>query len=469
MAPEVFISYAHLDDKVWTEKFHELLQQELNQRVGRAVSVWRDPRLPVGADWHKDMLAAARTAKAFVPLVSPGWLASTACLQELEAAAGSNLFCVRLLDAELPDKLKGRLYQEMFELGKDQVPHNFKPSSAPFGKSVARVAHGIAELLRTPASDIDAQVSAIRLRVAPEIRRLCGTMRILDMQQAIDSASIYTAVKIQAKPSRLRAAQEILGEDGQDVDRFGLQGITERLDAMEAVGRHPRLMILGKPGAGKTTFLKRLGYLCAMGEFRPDLAPAFLELRGLKGRTLQQWLTEQWGDAPESILQAGRALLLLDGLDEVPAGEFNRLKRELDRLAKAGTGNRLLDEVPAGEFSILKRELDRLAEPATGNLLFVTSRIAAREYQLPGGKEVEVADFDREQMEEFARHWFTARERPELEEPFLRTVTGNTQIRELAQSPLLLTLMCLLHEEGFDLQGGRAELYGEATDLLLRK
>ena len=38
-------------------------------------------------------------------------------------------------------------------------------------------------------------------------------------------------------------------------------------------------MILGKPGAGKTTFLKHLAIQCVEGIFKPELVPLFITLK----------------------------------------------------------------------------------------------------------------------------------------------------------------------------------------------
>jgi predicted NACHT family NTPase len=38
-------------------------------------------------------------------------------------------------------------------------------------------------------------------------------------------------------------------------------------------------MILGKPGAGKTTFMKRLATLCNQGTFQAHRVPVFVTLK----------------------------------------------------------------------------------------------------------------------------------------------------------------------------------------------
>lgn len=99
-----------------------------------------------------------------------------------------------------------------------------------------------------------------KLRIGIEER--CGTMRVLDMTHPIGLGDIYTNVNILEKITgsrRLNITQLMKGLDLENFDRFGLSKITEnRVPGKEAVERYSKLMILGKPGAGKTTFLTGL-------------------------------------------------------------------------------------------------------------------------------------------------------------------------------------------------------------------
>ncbi len=217
--------------------------------------------------------------------------------------------------------------------------------------------------------------------------------------------------------------------------------VETRLDAEEVAHNHRRLLILGKPGAGKTTFLKRLALRCIVGRFRSDLAPAYVELRSIGGATIIDYVREQWAVDPWPLVESGRALLLLDALDEVSDSRFSGLRIEIDNIAAR----------------------------AGASLILITSRIAAREYVFPQFTDVEVADFGADDVAAFTQLWFSARGMQEKAEQFLTRLHENPPMRELAQSPLLLTMMCLLFEGRPDFDGNRAELYEEAVGVLLKK
>jgi len=94
--------------------------------------------------------------------------------------------------------------------------------------------------------------------------------------------NIYTDINILEKiTGRRRLGNELLQETNfEDFQRFGLSRITEKpVPGLEAIKKYPKLMILGKPGSGKTTFLKYLAIQCIAGEFPTHLVPIFVTLK----------------------------------------------------------------------------------------------------------------------------------------------------------------------------------------------
>ena len=229
--------------------------------------------------------------------------------------------------------------------------------------------------------NIDALVEAIRQKVHADIRHRCGTMRVLDMEQPIDIGDIYTRVNILEKLSGARrlGLDELLQDcDLENFDRFLLGQVRqERVPGLEAVERYAKLLILGKPGSGKTTFMKRLATLCNEGQFQPHRVPLFVTLKEFseaKGQPgLQTFIAKQWracsvkdAQSLTAVLEQGRTLVLLDGLDEVQEADHDRILREIEN------------------FTYQYRDCQ----------FVMTCRIAAREYTFEQFTEVEVADFN---------------------------------------------------------------------------
>ncbi|MEO1209330.1 MAG: NACHT domain-containing NTPase [Cyanobacteria bacterium J06638_20] len=315
----------------------------------------------------------------------------------------------------------------------------------------------------TGSVDLDALVQEMRDRIRPFIQERCGTMRVLDMAQPIGLGEIYTHVNILEKITARRGLKldELAAQMSSDeFDRFSLGEIREeQIPGLEAVERHSKLMILGKPGAGKTTFLKHLAMQCIGGEFQGDRIPLFVTLKEFAETHGQpdlltyleslvvpfgKFQNSASGNAPKSLptlLSEGQALILLDGLDEV---------READ-------ASRVLHQVK------------HFSERHPHNALVMTCRIAARDYTFESFTEVEVADFNDRQIAEVSESWFRCRQDEVKAERLLTALKENPPIRDLASSPLLLTLLCLVFEDSGEFPANRAELYENGVDVLLKK
>jgi predicted NACHT family NTPase len=301
--------------------------------------------------------------------------------------------------------------------------------------------------------NLDVLVRQVRDKVSASIRRNCGTMLVPDREQSITIDSIYTSVNILGEISRNRWHNtDELREEYRDKN-FGTVK-REPITALEAVERHDKLMILGKPGAGKTTFLKWLAVQCNEGKFHQNRVPFFITLKKFaetEGKpNLLVFIAKQLNNeyaidkadvVAAKILRAGRAIFLLDGLDEVQAQDRDRV---LNIIQDAS-----------------------VSEIFSHNQFVMTCRIAAEEYAFDQFAEVEVADFNDEQIAHFVEKWFPP-EDPIKAIEFIQQLKANRRLQELATNPLLLTLLCLSFESTNRFPDNRSKLYQEGSRLLLK-
>lgn len=306
---------------------------------------------------------------------------------------------------------------------------------------------------------IDALVQEIRALIKPTIKQKCGTMRVLDMAQPIEltgERGIYTNVNILEKLNRSRriGISELSQNcNPEDFNRFGLSKVTEkRVPGLEAVQRHSKLMVLGKPGAGKTTFLKYLAMHCIEGDFLTNQVPFFITLKEFAEKPKQPDLLEYMAqqllpynvkdakDKIDKLLIRGRGLILLDGLDEVREEDTKRILNQILEIS---------DQFYTNQF-------------------LITCRIAAKEYTFERFTEVEMADFDKRQIKTFSQNWFRLSD-PVKADSFIKRLEESEPIYELGTNPLLLTLLCLVFGENNDFPANRSELYKEGVDILLKK
>ncbi len=96
---DIFISYTHKDNLSltdeelgWVDRFHRAIQVRLTQLLGRESAVFYDSAVMSGSDRLTPKIESeVRDAKILVSIVSPGYLRSTWCNQELELFARTSV------------------------------------------------------------------------------------------------------------------------------------------------------------------------------------------------------------------------------------------------------------------------------------------------------------------------------------------------------------------------------------------
>jgi len=428
---DIFISNAWLDGKpdLWVDAIQSALQSKLQEVGGKQPRLWRDQQQMTGGHLiQKAMLQGVADSALFLIVLSPAWLASKACKEEFakfqerlvadsEATAIPLLIVSKIPGGTIPPLLNDCLRIMFHRQGKTGVASEFRPSTQSFRNRIGELASAannrLLELIpsKDAKPDIAHLVQSIRAATKSQITETCGTMKVLTMEKPIDWANVYTDVTIVERPHHLRnlSESELLAK----VDHKGrIGGLTtkERKGGLQAVEENPHLLLLGKPGAGKTTFLKRIAFQSAEGHFLPGLVPWFVYLPDYGAAMLappagavllQDFVTAEIKKcAPHAdiatLLHEGRLLLLLDSLDEVQHRPKD-VKQQIDAFVTAFPKCRVL----------------------------VTCRIAASEYLFTKFRDVEIADFTPEQIFAFSNSWFPARGRALRAQPFRARLEEN--------------------------------------------
>jgi predicted NACHT family NTPase len=307
-----------------------------------------------------------------------------------------------------------------------------------------------------PTQNEDDWVKEVRSRCCEKILCQHGTIRLLnDAEIGVDQLYVDVWLLDRSPRTFQVSGSTMLKSFDLRNDRLGLGDRIKRNEGMKVAIDNARLLILGKPGAGKTTFLKHLAVDCSKGEFQPNLIPVLIELRKIRSTewNLLDALSEELGvdnQRTQTLLEQGRLLILMDGLDEVPTNSFRRdVQEQLRSLTQ---------------------------EPKhSGNRFILTCRTQIIEVVSQGFASVEVGEFkDEQQVETFVRNWFRASGQPEASieqqwQAFAGAIKHSVALKELTVTPVLLSLMCWVFQDSGELLSSAASLYRKGIRLLLEK
>jgi len=285
-----------------------------------------------------------------------------------------------------------------------------------------------------------------------------GSLKLLGMQQAVPLESVYTAVRFLDELSirQFESLQALEQAYRQTQTRRFQHRRSGNQNGITVANENQYLMVLGGPGAGKTTFLQKIGLEALKAEkggFKHRCIPVFLELKQFKVDEidLRKLIAQEFqcfGFPPSEefvtkALEQGKLLILLDGLDEVP-------KKYL---------NAAIDSV---QDFVSRYEKNR----------FIAScRTAAYRSSFQRFTDIELADFDDGQIKQFIQNWFQSeqdRQSGTAEKCWeILNQPGNAAAKELTYTPLLLTFLCLIYNRSQSFPNNRSTLYCKALNILL--
>lgn len=238
----------------------------------------------------------------------------------------------------------------------------------------------------------------------------------------------------------------------------------------EALESNLHISIVGAPGCGKSTLLNRtaLAYATDDRDFirsanllEAELLPVLLRCRnvptsGASALQAVRGLVEQFGKTGTgqqfeavviSALREGKALILVDGLDEITS--------TATRIAFVRSVRNLVATYPANRLIVTSREPG--FRPVAG---------ALAEY----GARFRVSDMDNKSIRMLVERWndlIPRRTTNRLNRDLASQIIQNSRIRLLASTPLLLTTLLLVERWVGDLPRRRTVLYDKAIEVLL--
>lgn len=289
-------------------------------------------------------------------------------------------------------------------------------------------------------------------RYAEKMIERYNYVKVMGMHEPVPLKSLFVQVNILEKiSSRLGLSPEALASF-YERDKRRLKNKQKSIDGTAAINKLQRFIVLGKPGAGKTTYLKylTLAMLDKNSAIKDKRFPIFITLKewadskqplmDFMVKELDICGVEEGDDFVARLLKKGKCLILFDGLDEVSQ--------------------------EANQDDIIQQIIE-FSEKYSDNKFVISCRVAAYNHWFQKFTDVEIADFNDQQIENFIQNWF--RKEPQVAKACWGELKQQQSLKELAQTPLLLTLLCINYDDNDRFPENRADLYEEAIDALLKK
>jgi predicted NACHT family NTPase len=295
------------------------------------------------------------------------------------------------------------------------------------------------------------------------LRNQHGFIRILGMSTPMAVDQLYIPVRISKELSGrkyldkqyidfINKQQKFPSAISQELTRIFQ---SEKQDAIKVIEDGQYFILVGGPGSGKTTLMRYLTLMYS-GRIEPKhskklaLFPVLITLRDNidKNKSLINLMVEQLklAELPEPklflerLLERGKCILLLDGLDEIPSERQRTIADKLSTFSSKYPENRVI----------------------------ISTRISDPLAKLENFTEVEICEFGEKEILKFVNSWFK-QEKQDKGRELSNRISKDINLKELATTPLLLSLICILYKNDLRIPTNRSELYERCVECLLRE
>ena len=260
-------------------------------------------------------------------------------------------------------------------------------------------------------------------------------------------------------------------ENRKGLEKEALREERKPSNIEDLIAEGEALLIEGHPGSGKTTLVRHLCYSMVKEDNYKGLGgylPLLIFVKDLKG-----FFDSEMDVAPSA--ETARSLLSFyfqpgkNGLDIDTIEQFYRAKRALIIIDG-------LDEVDTRFRDIVVHSFADFRSVNPGCTLVLSGRphgIEGEAMSRFGDYHVRILTLTMPQIEEFIRRWFRhgypegSRETQKTAEGMISEIRAHPAVDVLMDNPLMLTAICILYHDGNELPGQRAELYRKFINSLL--
>lgn len=278
-------------------------------------------------------------------------------------------------------------------------------------------------------------------------------IKLFGMNQASLLNDLYTPAYVSTTIKRRLFTDEWVKKDRSSIESSRAKDI---IPGMNFIDKNKSIAILGGPGAGKTTFLKYIALAYAdksifsKNKLSKELIPFFIPLPALEktqknifnyiSDSLVEKTTRHAKFFLDRIFKTGKAIFLLDSLDEVNQSKRNDVIEEINKFRH--------------KYPEVKIVLScRTADYGNTNISYFN--------------EVEVARLNKSSISKIIDAFFINEK--DKGEQLKNIINNDKSIDSLTETPLLLSLLCVQFKHDLSLPRRKVELFERCTQALLRE
>ena len=231
-----------------------------------------------------------------------------------------------------------------------------------------------------------------------------GYIQILEMDKPVRITEIYTKAKLHDGIIRNRSNVQKIEDRFRKKEKL-LNSSTKLFESHEITKKYPKSIILGSPGAGKTTFLCRAGLEALLSHsdnskqllnthkvINNDCFPVFLEMRKIRADNNGRI------DIKSYVIDE----ISKSGFGSMASTIFNKLKNNFLYLFDA------IDEIPSSSIEQTIDSINEFIDNNQKDRYVITCRTASYHNYFVGFKIFEICPFDEDQIKIFIQRWFAS-------------------------------------------------------------